>query len=297
VQASENLFQLLKRARAALKEAGIETARLDAEVLLAEALGVERLQLLLATDTEPPARALATFDALLQRRLMREPMAYILGHREFWSLDFKVTKDTLIPRPDSETLIRAALEWLDRKGISRASPVKILDLGTGTGCLLLTLLHELPNAWGLGVDRSLGAIQVAHENAASLGLGNRVNFLQSDWTGAIGEGALFDIIVSNPPYIPRVEIETLGPEVQRFEPLSALQGGVDGLAAYQALAPQIFRHLARGGAVFLEIGAGQERQVSEIMTSAGLKIGLFHKDFGGITRCLEGEVNKKSAKS
>jgi release factor glutamine methyltransferase len=206
-------------------------------------------------------------------------MAHILGRREFWSLDFAVTSDTLTPRPDSETLVAAVLDIV----AGRDRPLGILDLGTGTGCLLLALLHELPNATGVGVDRSAAALAVALGNAQALGLAPRVQFHEGDW----GEGLTgrFDVVISNPPYIVSADVPNLSPEV-RHEPRLALDGGADGLDAYRALAPHVGRLLEPAGVAVLEIGEGQAPAVEEILRTAGLKPVDRRRDLAGIERCI-----------
>jgi release factor glutamine methyltransferase len=286
----ERVAELLRRGAARLEGAGIDTPRLDAETLLAAALGLERLELLLTLDRRLGPEQVKIFDGFLDRRCLREPLSQILGRREFWSLDFRVTADTLTPRPDSETLIEAALAWLDRNGLSRQASLRILDLGTGSGCLLLALLSELPNSFGVGVDRSLAALHVARENAFRLGLANQAGFILGDWASAIGGGRGFDIILSNPPYISSADIAKLGPEVCQFEPLAALEGGADGLAAYRQLAPEFKRLLNPEGAVFLEIGAGQASDVMTILKVSGGCHGVSHKDLSGLERCIEANI-------
>jgi release factor glutamine methyltransferase len=181
-------------------------------------------------------------------------VARLTGVREFWSLPFRVTPDTLEPRPDSETVVEAALAALDAAGVPRQRPLGLLDLGTGTGCLLLALLRELPAAWGLGVDISPGACAAAAANARSLGLARRARFRPGDWGRGLDGG--FDLVVANPPYVSDGEIATLQPEVALHEPRSALAGGPDGLAGHRALAPHVARLLGDGGVAVVEFGAG-----------------------------------------
>lgn len=223
----------------------------------------------------------AALNAFVQRRLSGEPVFKILGHRGFWKGDFKVSKDTLDPRPDTETLIEAVLKQKPFK----AEPYRILDLGTGTGCLLLSLLEEYPHATGIGVDASEKALEVARENGKNC---PRVHFqkgswFEKNWTKAFG---MFDMIVSNPPYIPSKEIENLDTEVKNYDPLMALDGGVDGLDAYRALAEGMPVLLKEKALAFFEIGKGQEKAVTDIMTAKGLALCASYKDLGGIIRCL-----------
>ncbi|TAN74534.1 MAG: peptide chain release factor N(5)-glutamine methyltransferase, partial [Magnetospirillum sp.] len=230
--------QILHRAAGQLAAAGIETARLDARLMLGEVLGLAPQAVFTRPQLELGPAEQARFDALLARRLAREPMSHLLGRRGFWTLELKVTADTLDPRPDTETVIEAVLDGLPEWG----RPRRILDLGTGTGCILLALLSELGFATGLGVDKSPAALEVARHNAHSLGLAERVAFRLGDW----GDGldGRFDIIVSNPPYIRDGDIDGLAPEVAAFEPRLALAGGSDGLDCYRRLAPDIARHPA-----------------------------------------------------
>jgi len=262
------------------KAAGIDSARLDARILVAHALGLEPMQVFTRPERElTPAEAEA-IEALAQRRERREPVSHILGQREFWSLSFAVTADTLDPRPDTETLIQAVLDRIP----NREAPVRLLDFGTGTGCILLTLLSELSKAKGIGVDQSVAALDVAKANARSLGLDTRAVFMPGNW-GADLHGS-FDVIVSNPPYIPEAEVDGLEPEVARWEPRSALAGGADGLDCYRALIPDAARLLAPGGILALEFGQGQEQAVATILAAHGLKTEEQRSDLGGIIRCI-----------
>ena len=207
-------------------------------------------------------------------------MAHILGRREFWSLAFKVTADTLDPRPDSETLVQAVLDQVP----DRSAALRLADFGTGTGCLLLALLHELPNATGVGVDVSAAALAVAAENADALGLAQRASFHRGNWDDGIDPG--FDIVLSNPPYIPSGDIAGLQPEVASFEPRLALDGGSDGLDAYRRLGPAAMRLLVPGGLAAFEIGLGQGDSVRRIMAAAGLRHIATARDLGAVERCV-----------
>ena len=213
-------------------------------------------------------------------RAAHEPWALITGKREFWSLEFKVTRATLVPRPDSETLVETALGAL----CDRGARLRVLDLGTGSGCLLLALLSELPNASGVGVDASLAALEVAAANARTLGLAGRAGFVASDWGAALG--ATFDVILANPPYVATDEWERLEEDVRVFEPANALLAGADGLAAYRALAPQLGRLLAPDGFFVGEVGAGQAAAAAGVLVDAGLRIQGAQCDLSGISRCL-----------
>lgn len=247
--------------------------RLDAELLAAHLIGVDRGDLLLShLDTAIDA---AAFEALMARRAGGEPVAYILGHREFWSLDFRVTPDVLIPRPDSETLVEAALK--------AAGPApRVLDLGTGSGCLLLSVLHERADGWGVGVDRSAAAVGVAKGNAERLGLGGRAVFAVGDWTAAIG--GRFDLVLANPPYVGTDE-PPLDREVAAFEPRSALYAGPDGLDDYRRIVPALTEILTADGSAHLEIGFAQADLVMTMAVAHGLEP-VLHRDLAGRPRCV-----------
>jgi release factor glutamine methyltransferase len=271
---------LLKDGAARLATAGIDGAAREVRLLLQAASGIP-----ISTQIAFPERTIADaaavqFGDLLERRARREPMAHILGRREFWSLAFKVTADTLDPRPDSETLVQAVLDQVP----DRSAALRLIDFGTGTGCLLLALLHELPNATGVGVDVSAAALAVAAENAAALGLAQRVASHRGDWDDGIDPG--FDVVLSNPPYIPSGDIAGLQPEVASFEPRQALDGGPDGLDSYRRLGPAAMRLLVPGGLAAFEIGLGQGDSVRRIMTVAGLRHIATARDLAAVERCL-----------
>lgn len=278
--------ETLRQACASLEAIGIETARLDAELLLAEAMGISRNILLLGQDrlaVDGPSEK--RFAALLARRLRREPVAHILSMREFWSLDFKVSPATLIPRPDSETLVEAGLRTL--------APVErphILDLGVGSGCLLIALLHERRDARGVGVDASAAALEIARANGGHLGVAGRIDWRQGDWFAAVHAHERFQLIVSNPPYVARDDLAALAPDVAAFEPLSALDGGADGLDPYRILLPQVGRHLAPGGVALFEFGVGQGAALLDMAQEAGLAATLI-PDLSGRPRCLRLEAS------
>lgn len=268
--------QALRRGAETLRAAGIDAPRLEARLLLAHALGITREDLLRAAH-----RPVATdaYDVLIARRAAHEPLALILGRREFWSLDFAVLPATLIPRPESETLIEAALVAFP----DRASVRSVLDLGTGTGCLLLAALSEFPAAFGIGVDRVPEAAALAARNAAALGLAGRAAFLAGDWAAALG--GTFDLILSNPPYIATEDLAGLMPEVAAHEPSSALDGGADGNDAYRRIIADLPRLLALGGVAIVELGAGQAESVSVLARAAGLRSDP-RADLAGIPRAL-----------
>ncbi len=267
-------------AQKTLSSAGIDAARAEARLLLRHATGFSSERQVSAPDARLNRQQMACLSAAVGRRSRREPMAQILGRREFWSLDFVVTPDTLDPRPDSETVIEAALARLD----SRASAYQILDLGTGTGCLLLALLSELPAASGIGVDIEPRAARVAQENAESLGFSKRAHFFADDWITALD--GQFDLVLCNPPYVPSDVIETLKPEVAQFEPRRALDGGADGLEAYRRLVPDLSRAVGAAGKVVIEVGIGQADAVAEILKRSGFGGQARHADLAGIERCI-----------
>lgn len=280
--------RILNGAVRRLERAGIEAARLDAKVLLLHVLGVGREALTRDPDAWVDPAARARFDALVARRAAREPVGRLAGAREFWSLPFALSVETLIPRPDSETLVETALSALP----DRAEAYRLLDLGTGSGCLLLSLLSERPRAWGLGTDISPDALATAARNASALGLGERAAFLCADWSEAVY--GKFDLIVSNPPYVPSAAIDGLQPEVARHEPRRALDGGADGLDAFRRIAPALPRLLAEGGRAVLEFGAGQDGPMVAILERGGLAIEGFGMDLVGRRRCALASAAEKS---
>ncbi len=271
---------LLCRGGQLLRAAAIEGPRLEARLLLGHVLGCRSEDLLRDPRAAVALDQARRFAALVQRRVRHEPVAYLLGEQEFWSLRFAVSPATLIPRADSETLVEAVLEaWPDR-----AAPLRVLDLGTGTGCLLLAVLAEYPNASGLGLDRSAAAAALAAGNARALGLAGRAHFLAADWAAPLN--ARFDLVLSNPPYIEAAAIPGLMPDVALHEPASALDGGADGLDAYRAIIADLPRLLAPGGRAVLELGAGQAAAVSGLARAAGLGVPGCRADLAGIPRAL-----------
>ena len=278
--AVSSVDRVLADSAARLRAAGIESPRREARLLLAHALKV-RQEDIVAGRLPPltPGEA-QTFEALLNRREAREPLAYILGHREFWSLEFTVRPGVLVPRPESELLVEQALKSFP----DRDAPLRVLDLGTGSGCLLLAFLSERPNAHGLGIDISPAALNIAQENAAQLGLLQRAQFAVSNWLENV-PGA-FDVILVNPPYIAEDALNDLQPEVQAYEPRSALDGGPDGLDPYRDIALGMKEHMAVGGRAFFEVGQGQAEAVASLLGQAGLAIEGTVCDLAGIPRCV-----------
>lgn len=262
-----------------LKEKGIKEGRLDAELLLSDALGLDRVGLYLNYDRPLTAAELALVRERVGRRARREPLQYILGRVEFWSLSFAVNPAVLIPRPDTEILVEEALK--------RASAdAAILDVGTGSGAIAVALAHELPAAAVEGVDISPGALKVAAENARRNGVDGRLRLAEAD-LARLPEG-LFDLIVSNPPYIARGELAELMPEVRDFEPHMALDGGEDGLDSYRLLARQTPSRLRPGGWLLLEAGIGQAAAVQKLLSEAGMLDIFIRDDYAGIPRVVGG---------
>ncbi|GAB2179298.1 peptide chain release factor N(5)-glutamine methyltransferase [Dongia sp. agr-C8] len=272
--------EALAQAVIRLGAVGIDRPQAEARILLEVAGGRGRGQIIAFPEHALTSAQCDAFDALVARRCAREPISRILGSREFWSLRFAVGPATLDPRPDSETLVEAVLGRIPDRNVE----ISLVDLGTGTGCLLLALLSELPRAKGLGIDISADACDIAAANAATLGLDARADFRTGDWLRGIS--AQFDVILSNPPYIESTAINGLEPEVAKFDPHRALDGGVDGLSAYRALLPQATAHLNPGGFLVLEIGAGQGKAVSDLAEHAGLTAAGSVNDLAGIERCL-----------
>jgi release factor glutamine methyltransferase len=267
-------------AEARFNEAGIDSAHLDAELLAAWTLGVERISILLLPHRTLTSDEDQRFRLAVARRAMREPFAYIVGSREFWSLPFMVTRDTLIPRPESETLIDVAV-----RALTFDPPKRILDLGTGSGCLLLAALSEFPDATGLGVDASMAALTVAIQNGHALALADRAVWELGDWDQEIEPEQQFDLILSNPPYIAEHERPALMPDVRDHEPAAALFAGVDGLDCYKQLMPVISRRLTEAGLAILEIGSTQADAVTLLSQSAGF-VTKRHPDLSGHIRAL-----------
>ncbi len=257
------LVQAWNGARDRLKAAGADSPVIDARLLLEAAAGVGRAEILSDPQRRLTPEQVEALDGLLTRRERREPISHILGRKGFWSIMLSVTPDVLTPRPETELLVDAALKMFPPE-----ERFSVLDLGVGSGAILLAILAERPAAKGLGVDVSEEALAVARENAANLGLAGRAALLRGDWTSGL-EGGGFDLVVANPPYIPSAEIESLEPEVRDHEPRVALDGGTDGLDAYRRLAPEILRMLKPGGRFLVEIGHDQGQPVKALFEAAG----------------------------
>lgn len=269
--------EALSAATRRLAAAGVDTPGLDAKILLLALEAIESAELM--ADPDKPMIARNDFDSVISRRCLREPVSKILGYRDFWTHRFIVTPDVLDPRPDTEVLIESALQI----ETSRA-PTRILDLGTGSGCILLTLLDEIPSSIGVGVDISVAALAIAERNAKAMRLTDRVEFFASDWFSALD--GTFNLVVSNPPYISTTESGILSPEVIDWDPGAALFAGMDGLQAYRKIANGLGAVLEQDGTALFEIGIGQVDPVTAIFREAGFSKISSRLDLGGIERCL-----------
>ncbi|MGB0083977.1 MAG: peptide chain release factor N(5)-glutamine methyltransferase [Rhodomicrobiaceae bacterium] len=267
--------------------AGLPTPELDARLIVLHACGVSREGYLLDPKRAVSREQAALIASYRRRRLAREPVSRIVGSREFWGRDFLIGPDVLDPRPETETLIETALDVLRQQG-RLAEPLSLLDLGTGSGCILLTLLAELPQAWGIGVDRSLGAIEIARENARKLGVDSRSTFVLADWAEPFC--GPFDLILSNPPYIRSEEIAGLAEDVRRYDPAFALDGGADGLNAYRRIATNSFDCASFQSWILLEAGQSQAKDITRIFHDAGWWSSVddvrVDRDLAGINRVV-----------
>jgi release factor glutamine methyltransferase len=263
--------------------AGLDSPELDARILIGHALGMDHTALVAAAARPLAASAAGDIARLAARRLAGEPVARIIGAKEFWGLSFIVTPAVLVPRPETETVVELALALIDRGG-TRARPLRIADLGTGSGAILLALLSELPHASGIGADVDAQALAVARHNAGRLGLAARAAFAASHYGSALR--GPFDLVVSNPPYVARRDIAALAPEVREHDPPHALDGGADGLAAYRAIASDAPRLLGADGHLVVEIGAGQQQDVEFLLAQGGLAMSARRHDLSGTMRAL-----------
>ncbi len=278
---STALVSLWTDVKKRLEAAGVDMPVFDARLLVEAGAGVSRLDIVTDPRRVLSDEQVSAVDSLVRRREAREPVAHIIGRRHFWTLDLAVTRDVLIPRPETELLVESAMHALPA-----AEPSRVLDLGVGSGAILLAVLTERPQATGVGVDRSADALAIAQLNADALNFNDRVDLRVGNW----GEGVEgdFDLIVSNPPYIASKDIETLQPEVARFEPRLALDGGADGLDAYRAIIADLPRLLKPGGSFALEVGLGQAEAVRALAGLAGLSTDEPKRDLAGIPRVVNG---------
>lgn len=283
-QAPRTIAHLRRDIASAFRARGLDLSELEARILVGHALGLDPVRLAVQADRVLDAEQIEAITGLTSRRLAREPVARILGTKEFWSLPLKLNAHTLVPRPETETVVEAALAALDPDR-ARAHQLRILDLGTGSGALILSLLSELPAAFGVATDISIEALDCARSNAAALGLARRVALVACDY-GAALKGP-FDLVVSNPPYIARDDIAALAPEVSMFDPRRALDGGSDGLDGYRAIAADARRLLTPNGTLVVELGLGQADAVSAHMQDGGLATARPpHSDLSGVARAL-----------
>lgn len=273
------LLELYKDSTKKLEQEGILTSKLDVKILLSFLLDIDSKELIMYFNQHIDRKFINNFEQLLKRRLNREPIANIVNKKSFWSYDFFVNENVLTPRNDSEILIEAVLSNYN----NMQEELKILDLGTGSGCLILSLLKMYKNATGLAIDISDKALQVAKQNAKNLKVEN-IKFLKNNWNDNIEDK--FDIIISNPPYIPTKEIKELEPEVNKFNPLLALDGGEDGLNCYRYLAKSLDKNLKENTKIFLEIGKNQEKDIEKIFNENGYKLLKMYKDLAEINRIL-----------
>ena len=274
-----SLAEAVRAATAELAAAGVETPALDARPLAADAFGLPLARILVGSE-DAPASGLATLRSALARRVAGEPVARILGRREFWGLEFTLAPETLAPRPDTETVVEAAIALIPKDIVAP----RLLDLGTGSGCILLALLSELPGAYGVGVDLSPGAAAAARANARALGLADRAGFFAGRWADALGGD--FDLVVSNPPYIESGDIAGLEREVRLHDPALALDGGPDGLDAYREIVMALPRQLRPEGVAVLEHGVGQGDAVAALARAAGLQVVEMRNDLSGRSRTI-----------
>lgn len=266
----------------AFREAEIESPELDARLLVGHALGFEHAALVAAADRVLTTPEIAQIESFAARRLAHEPVAHILGRKEFWGLELRVSADVLVPRPETETIVEAAIELLASR---RNDPLRIADLGTGSGALLIALLHEFPNAAGVGTDISQRALDIARANAWTHGLNKRADFVACDYGTALPGG--YDLVVSNPPYISSGDIAGLEPDVRNYDPRLALDGGADGLDAYRAITTDARRLVVQGGLMILEVGVGQADAVSALLVCADMAaVPPVHPDLAGIPRAV-----------
>lgn len=278
---SQTLVSLWTDVRRRLEAAGVDTPVFDARLLLEAGAGVSRLDIVTDPRRSVSEAQVAAVDALTSRREAREPVAHIVGHRHFWTLDLAVSPDVLIPRPETELLVEAGLASLPND-----RPARVLDLGVGSGAILLALLSERAQATGVGVDRSEAALRIAAANAAALNLTQRIDLRVGDW--ASGVDGVFDLVVSNPPYIASNDIAGLAPEVARYEPRVALDGGADGLDAYRSIIADLPRLLKPDGVFAFEVGQDQDEAVAGLAAAHGLSTAPAKRDLGGVARVVVG---------
>jgi release factor glutamine methyltransferase len=278
------IFDVLKWTATYFRQHDIKSGRIDADVLLANVLKSNRIDLYLHYDKPLTDKELRHYKKLIKRRIKREPVAYITGQKEFWSLCFKVSKDVLIPRPETECTVETVLKVV--RELNRPEPLRILELGTGSGAIVIALASEMPTHTFVATDLSVNAINVARRNEKALLSGKKINWIAGDWFEPVNDNAVnFDLIVSNPPYVCKDIIAELEPEIFLFEPISALDGGVDGLRCYRKIIPEAIKRLNPGGYLILEIGYDQKAFVENIARDCGSFSSIsFKKDYSGHDR-------------
>lgn len=284
LQAGISLQQAGELLTQAFRAVNIDEPQADARILAAHTLGITRAQLISQADRKLDQNEIDAISTRAARRLTREPVSRILGSREFWGLDLAIDPSVLDPRPDTETIVEAALDWIATRHLKNEK-LRLLDIGTGSGALLLALLSELPATSGVATDKSIDALKLARRNAHRLDFADRCTFVACNFTDALR--GPFDLVVSNPPYISSTEIAGLAPEVRNHDPALALDGGADGLAAYRAIAADALRLLTPRGRLVVELGQGQADSVSAIMRATGLMVETpIRRDLGGVNRAL-----------
>lgn len=284
------ILELYKEAVRRLQDAGITEAENEVAIILGTILDLNRTQLFLAGDRELSYNLIKEVEPILVRRVQREPLAYILGEQEFWSLSFRVTEDVLIPRPETEQLLEITLQDLKKRDISKP---RILDLGTGSGVIPVVLAKELPEAVVYGIDRSFAALKIASFNAGRHKVLDRIRFINSDWYAGLKLEPFFDVVLTNPPYVAREVLETLQPEVRLHEPEPALDGGKQGVQAIDAISRELHHMVKPGGTFFMEIGADQEEYVlGRFQSKAEYEDVAVHKDYAGLPRVLQAQKRK-----
>ncbi len=295
----ETVLTLLKKATEFFEEKGISEAKRSAEHLLAHALGQKRIQLYMRFDQPVGGEELEKFRALVRRRLAHEPVQYLVGSTEFYGMEFALNSAVLIPRPETEHLVEAVVDW-SRAQEGSTAPL-LLDIGTGSGCIAIAIAAQLPDCRITAVDISETALEVARSNAGRHGVGDRIDFLQHDiLNGGFADDASYDIVVSNPPYVASAEVPALQPEIVAHEPMIAVTDGGDGLTFFRSIAAQAGRLLKPGGLLAVEIGFGQSEDVRHILSDAGLTVTNVIEDYSGIERvvmCSRAESRERRAES
>ncbi len=283
------LSDFLQTIRTELEQGNVETPSLDARTIVKARLGLSDADIIAKPDLEISSKQQKQIERDVKDRIAGKPVSKILGQKEFWGLDFKVTAETLSPRPETEILIEAVLDFVTDKD----QPLNILDLGTGTGCIPIALLKELPNTRAVAVDLSEAALDVARENARAHGVEDRIEFIQSDWFENVPEQMRFDVVTSNPPYIANPDLKSLPKEVKNHDPILSLDGGADGLEPYKIIFDQLTHRLKEGGHAFFEFGSGQRESLERLVRDSHTNPVRVIPDLAGIDRVLEIKMGKR----